>query len=365
MKTHSYDFSAPAHERALALWHIMRRRACEGHLGLAKQSLEMLRLWVFNGLRPPFYLSAGLYRREIDWSRKREFVSSRTYYRLLPRINPPRYHIVTNDKVVTHGLLAAFGIPTPPFYGVLHPVFGMSYDSRPLRCAADLGALLDRLGEGPLVFKPVAGRRGEGFLKAVLSPGAGVVIEPAMRKVPVAMLWDECLERGDGGGYLCEGFIEQHTEAARFHPDSLNTVRAWMWRDDADVWHPYAAVFRMGTGGRRTDNLHAGGLGPRVDLDTGRLHAAIDRRPERPVYETHPTTGVPLEGATVPLWDDVLALCRRTCALFPFLRLIAVDVAIGRDGPLVTEVESTPDEHQVGFDRGHGPLLRALSDARA
>jgi hypothetical protein len=162
-------------------------------------------------------------------------------------------------------------------------------------------------------------------------------------------------------GYFCQGVIDQHPEIAKFNPDSLNTLRTWMFQPDPTRWEMFAAVLRMGVGKTATDNLSAGGIGPRVDVATGRLLAAIDRRPDRPIHRTHPSTGVQIEGAHVPMWEDVVELCRRTCAITPFLRFLAVDVAFGREGLLVTEITASPDEHQVGFDVGVGPFLRGLA----
>lgn len=358
-----YDFKAGRKARALAAWRIVRGRAREGHHGVARQAAEMVALWAANGLRPPFYLMAGLYRRELTWAQKRAFVSGRTYYSSLRRINPPAYRIVTNNKVLTHGLLSTFGIPTPTLYGVVHPAHGLCHNGAPLRSASDLAALLDRIPARRVVFKPVEGRRGEGFLKVAIAPGVhppALSIEPQMRRVDPATLWQERFAAAHGYGYLCQEFVEQHPEAARFHPASLNTVRAWLWHTPGGTWEVYAAVLRMGVGQHPTDNLCTGGIGPRIDVATGRLKPAIERHPDRTIHHRHPTTGVPLEGAVVPMWDEAVALCRRTCAVFPFLRLMAVDIAFGLEGPLVTEVESTPDEHQIGFDRGHGPLLEQI-----
>jgi hypothetical protein len=356
-----YDYSAGRLARARATWRLMRRRAAEGHQGALRQLGEMAVLWVRSGLRPPYYLKAALYRRELSWRQKREHVSTRDYHRLITRVNPPTYHYITNNKVVTCGLLAVFDIPMPPLYGVVHPHLGLATDGSPLCGAGELENLLVRIGAARVVFKPVSGSRGRGFIKATLHR-SGLRVEPGGDRLTVAELWDRFLSDTHGDGYLCQGFVEQHPEAARFNPASLNTVRAWMAQMHPGRWEMYNAVMRIGVGDVPTDNLHTGGIGPRVDVGSGTLRPAIVRHPDRPVYTHHPTTGVSLDGTAVPLWSEVQALCQRTCALFPFLRIMAVDIALSVDGPLVTEVESTPDEHQVGFDRGHGPLLRYFLD---
>ena len=46
-------------------------------------------------------------------------------------------------------------------------------------------------------------------------------------------------------------------------------------------------------------NLHQGGIGTGVDLDTGRTNHAVQRNR---VVDHHPDTGVPLVGRVVPYW---------------------------------------------------------------
>lgn len=362
----TYDPKAARTRKLAALWALLRERAREGHHSVVRQLVEMAALWALNGLKPPYYFTAGLYRKELAWPEKRAHVSHKTYRRYLTRINPAAYQIVTNNKVVTHGLLSSFGIPTPAFYGMLNPGSGRSFDNHPLRTHADLAQLLSRIPVTHIVCKPVSGYRGAGFFKAKVERDTQTLtLIPDERRVTTVEFWNDCLRMNPSVFYLCQAAIDQHPDVARFNPSSLNTIRAWMCRREDESWEMYAAVLRMGVGEVATDNLSRGGLGPRVDLDTGRLRAAIDRRVERPTYTVHPATGVQIEGATVPLWSDVIALCQSTCELFPFLRLMAVDVAIGPDAPVVTEVESVPDEHQVGFDLGVGPLFSRLAAGRA
>jgi hypothetical protein len=155
--------------------------------------------------------------------------------------------------------------------------------------------------------------------------------------------------------------IDQHPDAARFNSHSINTIRAWMYQPEDGVWELYKATLRMGVGRTIIDNLSSGGIGPLIDAETGVMGPAIGYRPERPVYGEHPTNGIRFEGEVVPMWDQVMALCKKAAGVFPFLRLVAVDVALSREGPVVLEVSPSPDDHQVGFDKGSGPFLRELA----
>jgi len=363
-----YDHSAGKATKAIALLRLARQRAQEGHASLPRQLAEMVALWVLNGVRPPLYLGAGLYRRELGWDKKREFIGSGPYYRMIEEINPNALRFLTNNKVITHGYLRMFGIPTAAFYGIIDRDHGVAFDNRPLRSAEDLQGLLRRIGGRRVCFKLISGLRGEGFMKvtpALDDDPPAVIVEPDGERLTIASLWNDVLQTKQHQGYFCEEAIEQHPDAARFHPESLNTIRSWMYRRPDGIWDMHGAVLRMGVGRKSVDNLCQGGIGPRIDVDTGLMHAAIDNfDTNRPTFAVHPTTGVQLEGATVPMWDRILELCRRTCEVMPFFHLMAVDVAISVDGPLITEVESTPDPHQIGFDKGMGRIVRQLARER-
>jgi hypothetical protein len=350
-----------------ALWGIACRRAAQGHVSVPRQLAEIVALGLRNRLRPQLYYAAGLYRRELDWRTKCTFIGDAVYYRSIREIAPPHLRILTNHKVVSRAYLATFGIPTVRFFGVIDRDHGVTFDNQPLRTHDDLSALLRRIDARSVCFKLISGLRGEGFLKVVVDAGAdplAVMIEPDGRRVTVESLWSDSLQVKRHGGYYCEATIIQHPDAARFYPHSVNTIRSWSYRRSDGRWEIHGAVMRMGVGGKAMDNLSQGGIGPRVDLSTGRLRTAIELSPNRTLHEVHPTTGVRLDGAEVPEWDRVVELIHSTCEVFPMFDLLAVDVALSVDGPIVTEIESTPDTHQVGFDRGLGPMIHELLQHR-
>ena len=118
----------------------------------------------------------------------------------------------------------------------------------------------------------------------------------------------------------------------------------------------------MGVDKAVVDNTSAGGIAARIDVRTGVLSAAIDEDPEREVFSKHPTTGAPIEGVVLPMWDDVLATAVRASEAFPYFRLLALDISFGADGPVVIELECEPGAgHQITFGRGVKSLLVDLA----
>ena len=57
-------------------------------------------------------------------------------------------------------------------------------------------------------------------------------------------------------------------------------------------------------------------------------------------HETHPATGTPLVGETLPMWDRVLDLARTTAPIFAPVRYQSMDTAITEAGPLLVEIDT-------------------------
>jgi hypothetical protein len=52
---------------------------------------------------------------------------------------------------------------------------------------------------------------------------------------------------------------------------------------------------------------------------------------------SHPDTGVVFSETTVPMWPEVLELCRRAARMFPGIRSIGWDLVVSPDGPIFLE----------------------------
>src|SRR3954463_16560886 len=94
-------------------------------------------------------------------------------------------------------------------------------------------------------------------------------------------------------------------QRVRLHPafeaisyKGIPDVRVVLYRNE-----PAMAMLRLPTkasNGRA--NLHQGGIGTGVDLDTGMTHHAVQRNR---FVEKHPDTGRAVVGMEVPYWEEV------------------------------------------------------------
>ena len=362
-----YDPKAPKLSRISLLWRHMRRLARDGHLPVWRQLWEIARLRRLSGCTVAHYFECRLYRRELSWDDKRKFVGPLRYTHLLVAVTPQRYRYIVRNKLVTHSLFVAFGLPTPKLYGVVERETDNNVSDHPLflRSPADLLARLREEKTDTVCFKLIDGTRGIGFYRLTIDSNHGVAtarIEPDSEEMPLDEFWRTRLRPPTRFlGYFCQEVIKPHPFFAGLNPWSLNTFRTWMVKDDRGGWEMAVAVLRMAIGESVIDNVSQGGLAARVDIASGRLSAAFPTGMDRTSYARHPLTGTPIEGETVPMWGEIRTLCERTAKRFPFFDLLAVDIAVGTGGPLVMELSVTPDDTQMVSDLPVGPLLESLA----
>lgn len=130
---------------------------------------------------------------------------------------------------------------------------------------------------------------------------------------------------------IIEEAIEQHPKMKALHPDSINTVRFITLVDNDNV-KILGTSMRMGVG-THVDN---GGVYVSINAETGIVDSiAYTNFGEK--YEKHPITNHELIGFQVPLWKEVIELCKKAALEVDDVRCVGWDVAITENGPLIIE----------------------------
>jgi alpha-L-glutamate ligase-like protein len=244
--------------------------------------------------------------------------------------NPRRLFPVVDDKLRMRDLCQRIGVPTPAVYGVI------SSHSMLRRLAEHLGDLED------FVIKPNRGSAGRGVLVIVGKQGEQYVRHNGER-LPLEAIRQHLSDLLSGMYSLAarpdQALLQQRV---RLHPafeplsyKGIPDVRVVVYRGE-----PAMAMLRLPTrasGGRA--NLHQGGIGAGVDLETGRTNRAVLRNR---VVDRHPDTGVVVVGMQVPYWNEVLQMSRQVAAAVG-LGYLGVDIVIdAKDGPLLLEANARP-----------------------
>jgi alpha-L-glutamate ligase-like protein len=261
--------------------------------------------------------------------------------------NPRRRFPVVDDKLRLHRLCQAIGVPTPAIYASLSRY-------------AELRHLPDMLaGLSEFVLKPNHGAAGRGVLVIVARDGRHYLRHSGERLRSDALrqhVSDILSGMYSLGGRPDEALIQQRVH---LHPafssicyKGIPDIRIILYRNE-----PAMAMLRLPTqesGGRA--NLHQGGIGTGIDLDTGVTHHAVQHNR---CVEHHPDTGSAVVGVVVPHWPEVLTMSRRVAEVVG-LGYVGVDIVVDADsGPMLLEANARPGlAIQIANNRG---LLHPLA----
>jgi len=248
---------------------------------------------------------------------------------LIHLLNDRKLYPSADDKILTKAKLAEHGLPAPRTLAV----FESQFDTR------RVPSIVAGLGE--FVVKPARGLRGQGILllsreDGRLRDGSGRAVSPeeVQRHIRLVLCGEFSL-----GNREDRAFIEERIRP----PEFMRAIHGGGVADIRVIAHrgvPVMAMVRLPTkrsGGRA--NLHAGGVGVGIELETGRaVHAIMGNRPA----DRHPDTGSALRGWRVPGWDGILEVSRRCYDAVP-LGYLGVDVILDAErGPLVVELNVRP-----------------------
>jgi alpha-L-glutamate ligase-like protein len=263
--------------------------------------------------------------------------------------NPRSKFPIVDDKMKMHRLCREIDVPTPAVYAEV-----TSYSM--------LRRLSEVLGDrSDFVIKPNRGSAGRGVLVVTGRDQRGYLRhngERLERDDLKQHLSDILSGMFSLGGQPDSALVQQRI---RLHPAfaavtfaGIPDIRVVLYRNE-----PAMAMLRLPTkqsGGRA--NLHQGGIGTGIDLDSGVTHHAVQRNR---FVEFHPDTGRRVVGVSVPCWDEVIRMSRRVAEAVG-LGYIGVDIVIDEsEGPMLLEANARPGlAIQIANGRGLIPRLEAI-----
>lgn len=265
------------------------------------------------------------------------------------RYNPRRLFPLVDDKLITKQLALDHGLPVPELYGVIRVLRDIRRFEEIVRGKADF------------VLKPVHGSGGNGIMVI-----AGRSAERYRTTTGRILTRDEIahhMENTLGGQFSLGGHPDQVLIEYRVRFDPVFEQVCYLGVPDIRIivfqGAPVMSMIRLPT--RRSEgkaNLHMGGVGAGIDLNTGRTISAVVGNDK--VYE-HPDTGAPVVGLDIPHWEAMLAIAAR-CYEITGLGYLGVDLVLDAElGPLILEMNARPGLNiQIANSSGLLPRLARL-----
>ena len=294
--------------------------------GIAAQIREQFALYFSDGILPPWYYIFSLHddgaRRARTYIQR--FETKTCYFRLLKR----RKGSPLNDKSRFAQHCAKHGIR------VVETL--MTIDG-----AAPGEPLPDR----DLFVKPQGGRGGRGAERwDRVAPGT--FASPAGEQLTGNELLSQLVERSRERPLIVQPRMRPHPDLARITSGALPTLRVLSCLNENNEPEVMTAMIRTSFGANKTvDNLHAGGIGTLVDVQTGELGKASNLGADARLgwFSAHPDTGARIEGMIVPCWDEVKRQALGAHRAFDDRVVIGWDISVLEDGPIFIEGNGNPD----------------------
>ena len=297
---------------------------------------------------PDFYSPCRL------WEKDRE--SWTNYYgsiydayqrkKLSIEVTPPEYKIIFDDKRICHEFCESKNLPVPKSYGTIHPA-----DNFRLQ----LTNIIDKNDLLKVIMKPLLGHAGMGILFANkinhdifihTADGEKFSIDTFNLQEP----------------YIIQEIITQHSKIAQISPSSVNTIRFVTLLTKENNVLIVGALMRFSATNSLIDNWSAGGLAIGIDIDSGSLlEYAYDKHGNR--FKEHPISRTSFNGIIIPNWTEALYLTKKAQLMFPYYKMLGLDMAISSNGPIIIEINSDPDN--IMLEQTYGPILRKAEIRKA
>ncbi len=286
---------------------------------------------------------------QLRWVRREALGINRRNHDYLLRWNRPALVGLVDHKVRTKEALAAHGVPVPATFATY-------------RRQRELFALAEEVARhDAFVLKPARGAGGEGVIvitgkqgdRLVKASGATLAVRDIVDQAADILAGAFSLSQTRDEAVLEERLAPDAVLAA-YSPGGIPDVRVLVVRGI-----PLMAMLRLPTvesDGRA--NLHVGGVGVGIDLDSGR---AVHAMWHGTTISAHPDTKASLAAIRIPHWPALRSLAARAFDAVP-LGYMGVDIVVDQQhGPMILELNARPGlAIQIANQRG---LRRYLEES--
>ncbi len=263
--------------------------------------------------------------------------------------NPRKNFPLVDNKILTKALAQKVGIGVPELYCVVEIEHQIAQIHEVLKQHTSF-VVKPAHGSGGTGILVIVGRRGSNYLKS-----DGTILTPDDLSFHISNTLSGLYSLG---GAPDAAMIEYRVEF-----DPLFQEVSYQGVPDIRVivfqGYPVMAMVRLPT--RQSSgkaNLHQGAIGVGVDLQTGFTRMGVQHNQ---LATLHPDTGSPVEGITIPHWENLLLFCSR-CYELTGLGYIGVDIVLDKNkGPMMLEINARPGlAIQIANQKGLLPRLSCI-----
>ena len=133
--------------------------------------------------------------------------------------------------------------------------------------------------------------------------------------------------------YIISDSIKQADYANAVFPESVNSMRITTVRRKSGEFEIVMAFHRFGTEmSKPVDNCSSDGVFCAVDMQTGKLSAAVRETEPGKIYSLHPDNNSKIEGVIIPDWEKIKQRVLHAHRCFPYYTFLAWDIVLSDSG---------------------------------
>lgn len=311
-------------------------------------------------LKKDFFTNKDTTLKEKKWAFKHGFLSYRLHqygiteenhlnyisdfeYKWLRHINN-KYRHWMEDKITVKYICSDYNDCFPYYYYHIVMKNGNNKLIPMMDCPEGYGNTFQDIfnlakEKGALALKPDEGSHGDGFYKLEYMDGQYYLNHEVATEEQVLNILSDINNQ-----YLVTEYIDMHHEIKRIYDGAVNTIRMIVFKKDGKT--PVIGNAYMRFGSKRTgavDNMGAGGMFCKIDIETGRFYDAkiIEDNEIKPCLY-HPDTNVKIEGI-LPNWEQTKAQVLEVATSIAQLEYFGFDLALTEDGIKFPEINRFPD----------------------
>jgi hypothetical protein len=307
----------------------------------------------------PEYVQYGVYDlARLTPEDQARFITNTLHWPITRACCDMTWQATTEDKWLCSHILAQAGIRVPETLAVIDRSGRHYPQTRKLSTTVELRDFLSAPGSLPLFGKENRGICSFGAFLVEQADRGGVVLKGQGR-----LDYETCFDKLIGATpYLLQRLERNHSFFERY-TENLATVRVCILLTEEGVKIPFA-VLKLPTRSNVADSFwRPGNLACKVDVASGRLLTARTKDPLGTTdYQTHPESGQPLVGETLPLWPQVVALAEACAPIFHPVRYQSMDIAITETGPVLIEINTGGGFDLPQLATGEGFLTDEVRD---
>ncbi len=290
-----------------------------------------------------------------------EYISAKKYYKLLEKISntlvsagePLNYRVLTFDKYVSNNYMQSIGVPVARNEALI-------LNNRVLWSSGGEGGLdsLLKAGFESLYIKPVYGSFGLDIMRLELEAGGFFYKGERLATVDLE-------KRLAGKLWVVQKKVAQHDELGRFNNSAANTLRVVTMLNAGEPEH-VTSIMRFSTGKSHVDNWDAGALAIGVHHPEGVLWDKAFFKPKRFVMDAvseHPDSKIAFKGFKIPFYREAVESALRVHRFYYARFVLAHDIAITNEGPVIIEVNCNPGHRTIQITSGG--LKKRISRAQS